>query len=138
MSEAATGSSPTRRRAASRLPTGEHLHAHLRIADTVVMLTQEDPKGGPAASAAARVASPVSLGGTTVILELYVDDVDWALKQAIAEGAQDRLTVSDTFWGDTYGWVQDPFGDIWALATVREELTAKEVEDRMIQFFARK
>ena len=120
----------------SPLPNGQHLHAHLRIADTLVMLTQEDPKGSPGMSHGARVASPESLGGTTVILELYLDEVDRAVKQAIAAGARERLAVSDSFWGDRFGWVEDPFGYIWALSTEREELTAKEVEDRMIQFFA--
>lgn len=122
----------------SPLPTGEHLHAHVRIADTIVMLTQEDAGGGPATHAGARVASPESLGGTTVIFELYVDDVDRFVQRAVSSGARERLPVSDTFWGDRYGWVQDPFGYIWALATVIEELTPKEVEDRMIRVFADK
>lgn len=75
----------------SPLPTGEHLHAHVRIADTIVMLTQEDAGRGPATHAGARVASPESLGGTTVIFELYVDDVD-----AGAGGIRVRQTTWET------------------------------------------
>jgi PhnB protein len=41
------------------------------------------------------------------------------------------LPISDCFWGDRYGWVRDPYGHIWALATVLEELTPEEVQRRM-------
>ena len=118
------------------LPTGKHLHAHLRIADTIVMLTQEDPDE-PTGDAAARVATPVRLGGTTVIFELYVDDVDASVKRAKDAGASEPLAVCDAFWGDRYGWVRDPYGYIWALATVQEELTPRQIEDRMIEAFRR-
>jgi PhnB protein len=37
----------------------------------------------------------------------------------------------DAFYGDRYSWVADPFGHIWALATVRETLTSQEIEQRM-------
>jgi len=121
----------------SPLPNGKHLHAHLRIGQTVVMLTQEDP-AHPTGHTAARFATPARLGGTTVIFELYVDDVDAAVRQAKTAGATEPLQVSDAFWGDRYGWVLDPYGYIWALATVKEELTPKQVEDRMLELFTRR
>ena len=117
------------------LPNGKHLHGHLRIANTVVMLTQEDPQN-PTGEAAARVGTPERLGGTTVILELYVDDVDVYVERAKKAGATEPLAVSDAFWGDRYGWVRDPYGYIWALATVKEELTPKQIEDRMMAAFS--
>ena len=119
----------------SPLPNGKHLHANLRIADSIVMLTQESPSDDGHSSAGTRVASPQRLGGTTVLFELYVDDVDAAVARAVAEGAAVRLPVDDMFWGDRYGWVQDPFGFIWALATIKEVLSPKQVEDRMIAAF---
>jgi len=49
----------------------------LRIAKTVVMLTQEDrdPKKQRERSPGG-LAAPQMLGGTTTIFEFYVDDVD--------------------------------------------------------------
>ena len=81
--------------------------------------------------------SPQSLGGTTAVFEILVDDVDAAYQKAVDAGATPVLPVSDCFWGDRYGWVRDPYGHIWALATVLEELTPEEVKRRMDQMMAR-
>ena len=40
------------------------------------------------------------------------------------------LPICDTFYGDRMGWVADPFGQIWAISTVREEVTPKQVFER--------
>ena len=81
--------------------------------------------------------SPQTLGGTSTVLELYVDDADAAHRRAVDAGATPTLPVSDTFWGDRYGWVTDPFGHIWALMTAQEEITAEEVDARMTEYAAR-
>jgi uncharacterized glyoxalase superfamily protein PhnB len=65
-----------------------------------------------------------------VILELYVEDVDRAFARAIEAGAQPKIPVAETFYGDRYGQLVDPFGHVWALATVRETLDAREVDRR--------
>ena len=66
-----------------------------------------------------------------MLLELYVDDVDGWFSRAVAAGGQPTMPPADTFFGDRYGWVTDPSGHIWALATVKEELTADEIGERM-------
>ena len=43
------------------------------------------------------------------------------------------MPLMDTFFGDRYGQLRDPFGHVWGLATVLEELTPAEVEERMRQ-----
>ena len=78
------------------------------------------------------VAAPESLGATTTILEYYVDDVDAAYQRAIDAGAKAMLPICDAFYGDRFGWVLDPFGHLWALGTVKEELTPEEVHQRMV------
>ena len=120
------------------LPNGENLHANLRIAQTIVMVTQEDsdPKKQRERSPGG-LASPQTLGGTTTIFELYVDDVDSSYQRAVDAGATPILPLSDTFWGDRYGWVLDPFGYIWALSMVKEEITPGEVQRRMEEMFAK-
>ncbi|HWZ97903.1 MAG TPA: VOC family protein [Candidatus Dormibacteraeota bacterium] len=118
------------------LPNGENMHAHLRIAQTVVMLTQEDsdPKRQKERSPGG-LAAPQTLGGTTVIFELYVDDVDASFESAVNAGGTPLIPPADAFWGDRYSWILDPFGYIWALSTKKEELTQGEVQNRMEELF---
>ena len=61
-------------------------------------------------------------------------DAGAAFKRALDEGASPALPPTDMFWGDRYGWVRDPFGHVWAFATVLEMLTPEEVEIRMHGF----
>ncbi len=65
---------------------------------------------------------------------MTVPDVDEAFKRAIDEGAAPALPPMDMFWGDRYGWVRDPFGHVWAFATVQEILTSEEVAARLQGF----
>jgi uncharacterized glyoxalase superfamily protein PhnB len=115
-------------------PDARVLHAQLRIAESYVLVSEEN-MGMPEEVYARletgiRTRSPESLRGTSVILELYVDDVDRAFGRAIEAGAQPKIPVADTFYGDRYGQLVDPFGHVWALATVRETLEAREVDRR--------
>ena len=64
-------------------------------------------------------------------MEMYVDDVDAAYQRAISAGAKVICPLMDTFFGDRYGQVIDPFGHAWALATVREWLTPEDVAKRL-------
>jgi len=40
------------------------------------------------------------------------------------------------FFGDRYCWVGDPWGHVWALATVKETLTEDEGQRRAKEFMA--
>ncbi len=111
----------------SPMPGGNGIFAQLQIFDSVVQLADESPEprdpSGP--------TSPQTRGGPSVILELYVDDVDAAFQRAVLAGGEPTMPPADMFFGDRYGWVTDPFGHIWALATVKQTLTAEEIEGRM-------
>ena len=120
----------------SPLPGGKGVHAHLRIANSMVMITDENTESEEMGHLAVGFASPQTLGGTSMLLELLVDDVDAAFQRALDAGAKPALPVSDCFWGDRYAWVTDPFGYIWALATVKEVLTPEQVHQRMMQYMA--
>lgn len=118
----------------SPLPDYSGTHFQLRIGKTIVKVTDESPRAeGESDRIEETVAlrSPQSLGGTTVVLEILVDDVDGAYKKAVDAGATPVLPVSDWFWGDRYGCLRDPFGHVWALSTVLEELTPAEMEKRI-------
>lgn len=118
----------------SKLPESNGMHFQLRIGRAIVKVTDEAP---PPTGASERIEetvvlrSPQSLGGTGTVLEILVDDVDAAYRKAVDAGATPVLPVSDWFWGDRYGCLRDPFGHIWALATVQAELTPEEVEKRI-------
>jgi PhnB protein len=123
-----------------QIPNGMVVHAHLRIAESVIMVSLENMGADEQAMAKAetgmRVRAPETLRGTTTILELYVPDVDAAFKRAIDAGGTTKLEVKDQFYGDRYGMFTDPFGHIWALASVKETLTAQEIEARVMGHFA--
>jgi PhnB protein len=123
----------------SPLPGGMGVHVHLRIGHTMVMVTEEVPPRPDEAELHKHVVlkSPQTLGGTCVVLELVVDDVDDAYRRAVDAGALPTLPLTDQFFGDRYGWVTDPFGHIWALATIKEELTPEEIERRLADMAAR-
>jgi PhnB protein len=59
--------------------------------------------------------SPETLGGTSVRLNLIVDDPDAAAERAISEGARLVFPVGDQPYGMRQGRVADPFGHHWLL-----------------------
>jgi PhnB protein len=64
-------------------------------------------------NADAQNLSPTMLGGTTVRLNLLVDDPDAFAAQAIAEGATEIFPVADQPYGLRQGRIADPFGHHW-------------------------
>ena len=104
------------------MPDGKIAHAELEIGDSVVMLA--DPFPGSA------FRSPSALGGTSMGLFLYVEDVDSVVQDAIDAGAKVTMPVEDQFWGDRFGSVSDPFGHHWGIATHKEDLTPEQIAER--------
>ena len=117
----------------SPMPGSSGLHAHLKVGRSMIMITDERPPSSDGMMLG--IAAPESLGATTTILECYVDDVDGAVQRAVDAGAKPLLPLCDAFYGDRFGWVVDPFGHVWSLATVKEELTPEEVHERMTAAF---
>jgi PhnB protein len=103
-------------------PGGAIGHAELEIGDSVVMLSDPFPQ--------ASTQPPKQLGGTSVSVFMYVEDVDAVVKQAVDAGARVLMEVADQFWGDRFGTVGDPFGHSWAIATHVEDLTPEEIAER--------
>jgi PhnB protein len=118
----------------SELPGGGGLHIHLQVADTLVMLTDEmtAPENDESINSQIVLRAPQSLGGNSVLLQLTVEDADQAYQRALDAGATPTLPLSNTFWGDRYGWVTDPLGHIWGISAPLEELTPEQVQERMM------
>lgn len=110
-------------------PDGKSImHAELKIGDSTVMLADEFPNGPKSAKA---------LGGSSVVLHLYVDDVDTLYDRAVKAGAAVTFPLNDTFWGDRYGQVTDPFGHTWSLATHKQDLTAEQIAEGAKEYFSK-
>ncbi len=111
-----------------RMPTpdGKIGHAEIRIGDSAVMLADEYPERG--------YRSPQSLGGASVSLMIYVDDVDETFKRALAAGAKELQPIKDQFYGDRSGTLQDPFGHMWTIATHVEDVPPEELKRRAREF----
>jgi PhnB protein len=106
-------------------PDGKVGHAELKIGNSFIMLADENPGMGTGHSSAATIgASPVSL-------YVYLPDVDHVIQRAAAEGAKILKPVETQFYGDRNGFIQDPFGHLWGIATHVEDVSPKEVEERM-------
>jgi uncharacterized glyoxalase superfamily protein PhnB len=104
-------------------PDGKLMHAMIRIGGSAVMLVDEMPQWG--------ALGPKSLKGSPVTLHLYVEDVDAAVKRAVAAGAKVTMPVEDMFWGDRYGKLEDPFGHHWSVATHKRDVTDEEMKKAM-------
>jgi PhnB protein len=105
------------------MPDGTIGHAEILIEGAPVFLADEGEGGG--------MQSPQQLGGTTVTVSVYVNDVDAFAKRAEGAGAKVLRPVADQFYGERSVSLQDPFGHGWHFATVKETLTAEEMMKRM-------
>ena len=109
----------------SRLPgpDGRLMHASIRIGDSTVMLVDEMLEHG--------ARGPKSLNGSPVVIHLYVEDVDASAAQAVRAGAKATMPVSEMFWGDRYGQVEDPFGHRWSIATHVRDVAPADMQKAM-------
>ncbi len=113
------------------MPNGLVMHAQLRVFDSTVLLTFAGMPGGDGG----KMQSPKTLGGSSTMLEIYVDECDAAYRKAIEAGGTPWLEPCDQFYGDRYGILIDPFGHVWALATPKEMLSPMELQQRMEAMF---
>jgi PhnB protein len=103
------------------------MHAELKIGDSVFMLTEESPD--------MKALSPESIGGSPVSLYVYVKDVDAIFNQAVSKGATELKPVRDQFYGDRSGYLRDPFGHLWSIATHIKDLSPDELRKAGEAFF---
>jgi PhnB protein len=106
-------------------PNGTVGHAELKIGDSHIMLADENPSMGQGHTSAS------TIGGSPISLYVYLQDVDKVFDRAIAEGAKVLKPVQDQFYGDRSGFLQDPFGHLWGVATHVEDVSPQEMQERM-------
>ena len=103
-------------------PQGKVGHAEIKIGDSVIMLADEHPAMG--------YRGPRSLGGSSVSILLYLEDVDGVFERAVKAGAKAQRPVMNQFYGDRSGTLEDPFGHVWTVATHVEDVAPEEMQRR--------
>jgi PhnB protein len=103
-------------------PDGQVGHAELQIGDSRIMLADEKPSMGH--------RSATTIGGSPVSLYVYLPDCDKVVEKAVADGAKILKPVEDQFYGDRSGFIQDPFGHLWGIATHVEDVSPEEMDER--------
>jgi uncharacterized glyoxalase superfamily protein PhnB len=104
------------------------MHAQLKIGNSMLMLAGEFPPN---------CLSPKSRGGSSVFLHIYTANADAAFARAVQAGCKINMPIADTFWGDRYGQLEDPFGHQWSIATHKQDLTPGQIAANAKEFFAK-
>lgn len=81
------------------------MHREVRVGDSMIMIGEGGAEGAMPTSAAA--------------LHVYVDDVDATFARAVAAGGTSLGAPDDRPYGERAGFVSDPFGNHWYIATHR-------------------
>ncbi len=94
-------------------PGGAIMHAEARVGNSMVMISD--------------AVRDTPMPGSVF---LYVNDVDATYKRALQAGAVSLMEPTDMFWGDRFGRVKDPCGNIWGIATHKEDVPPEEMGKR--------
>jgi PhnB protein len=89
-------------------------HAEVRVGKSIVMLTDASER----------------FPARTCALYVYVDDVDDTYRRALAAAASSIAEPENKFYGNREAGVIDPFGNLWWIATLKEEVDADELQRR--------
>ena len=111
-------------------PDGRVAHAMLRFGPAMLMLEAEWP------TLPSRAPNPD--GSSPVVIYLYVEDVDATVERALRLGGKLIVPVETHFWGDRIGWIQDPAGHMWTIATRLEETTEDQRSERWSKILSEK
>ena len=100
----------------SHSPEGRMWHGEMKLGDGKIYL------GEPGAD----YRNPKRLGGVTVSIHVYLDDVDAHYEHAKAAGAEIRSEPEDRPYGDRAYQVRDPEGHAWFFATRVKDVAPEE------------
>ena len=105
-------------------PSGKKIwHAQLAIGDVALFVNDTFPEMG---------------GGAPILgaLWIYGDKVDERWQRAVSAGLQVLMPISDMFWGDRTGTLQDRWGVRWTLSQRMKNLTPAELKQAEAAFVA--
>ena len=105
------------------MPDGSVAHADVKIGNTMVHLSGEYPDW--------RALSPETIGGSPNLLCIRDDEFETLFQQAIDNGAEVLVPLTDFPWGMRSGVIIDPFGHRWSIGKQVEVLSHEEVMQRL-------
>lgn len=108
-------------------PGGTVAHAEIEIGDSVIIVEDENPQRGT------KAPPPGGLAGSPAFLFIYVEDVDAVVARAVELGATLQRAPEDQFYGDRDGYIVDPFGHGWTIASHVEDVQPEEMMRRMAE-----
>lgn len=85
-------------------------HAEIRVGDTILLAFDQRP-GWPDMPA---------------LLRVFVEDADATMSRAVAAGARVITRPSTHAFGQRTGRVRDPFGNVWWISAVVEDVAPEE------------
>jgi PhnB protein len=106
-------------------PDGTVAHAEVEIGDSVLIVEEASTDFGT------KAPPPEGLDGSPTFLYVYVEDVDDVVARAVTLGAQLQRSPQNQFYGDRDGYIIDPFGHGWTVATHVEDVEPAEMMRRM-------
>ncbi len=106
-------------------PAGTIAHAEMEIGDSVLIIQDQYLEHGT------KAPGPEGIEGTPFSLFLYVENVDAVIEKAVQQGARLKRPAENQFYGDRDGYIVDPFGHGWTVASRVEEVSSEEVGRRM-------
>ena len=93
-------------------PDGKRImHCGLELNGGVVFVRDDFPEANQG-----KRRTPKALGATSVTVHLNCADVHRAWRRALDAGATVVMPLAKQFWGDTYGILDDPFGQRWSMS----------------------
>ncbi len=95
-------------------PDGSIMHAEMRLDGSMIEFGQGNAEWPP----------------MRLNLHVYVRDTDATHQRALEAGARSVREPRDEFYGDRAAGIEDPAGNIWWIATHRENLTDAEIARR--------
>ena len=98
---------------------GSPIHIAMRINDAFLVVQSEFPD-----VVASRAPNPD--GSSSVVIFVYVADVDQAVERAVAMGARILIPAQNQFWGDRTARIIDPSGHVWTVASRIEETSEEQ------------
>ena len=97
------------------LSSGKITHCEIRLGDSIFNLGAS-MDGWPAHG---------------LVAQIYVEDSDALFDRAVQAGAKVIMPMTDMFFGSREGRLADPFGNVWTIATLKEEVSPAEMQRRM-------
>jgi PhnB protein len=99
------------------LEDGSIGHAEVRVGDTILLAFDQGPGWQAIPS----------------LLRVFVEDADATTERAVAAGARVVTQPATHAFGHRTGRIRDPFGNIWWITAVVEDVSAEEVMRRLAE-----